>query len=358
MLRAYGLVYNLLRAGVPVHWVIKPGKAFSGIDFTASATDHQNAATVITNHGYRGGPFVIAASDASAALPLIDAWQTAYPATKVHQATADFDGDTQRLLLSSPKLAILNDGNQAITFTYLNNAGIPDANGNVWGPSSPGLLSLPQVAGPTTTNHRDGALFDANGNPNYCQFLTHLGVAQAQNTPEVIAETREFLLSPVHLMAACDSAASFENDATYGHLLTTLGLVSKALPATVTYSGVDRTFMQLDGAFSATGGSFPSYALGPGSSYKLGGVAMMTATGSTEGQWDVWMTGYPDGYCLPTAPTCLNLGKVSYLGGHQYTTTLPISTHPTTQGVRLFLNSLFDSPCSLVADRIFADGFQ
>src|SRR5204862_378579 len=39
-------------------------------------------------------------------------------------------------------------------------------------------------------------------------------------------------------------------------------------------------------------------------------------------------------------------GKVSYLGGHQYTVALPISTHPKTQGVRYFLNSMFEAPCA------------
>jgi uncharacterized repeat protein (TIGR01451 family) len=41
-----------------------------------------------------------------------------------------------------------------------------------------------------------------------------------------------------------------------------------------------------------------------------------------------------------------NKGKVSYLGGHKYTTDLPISANPETQGVRYFLNSLFEAPCT------------
>src|SRR5262249_31632328 len=63
MLRAYGLIYELLRNGVPVRWVIKTGKTFQGVDFTASATDHQTNAAIVA-HGYRGGPFVIDAADA------------------------------------------------------------------------------------------------------------------------------------------------------------------------------------------------------------------------------------------------------------------------------------------------------
>ena len=44
MLKAFGLVYSLLRQGVPVQWVIRPGKAHLGVDFTTSAIDHQSRA--------------------------------------------------------------------------------------------------------------------------------------------------------------------------------------------------------------------------------------------------------------------------------------------------------------------------
>ncbi|HEX7601475.1 MAG TPA: hypothetical protein VF316_07720, partial [Polyangiaceae bacterium] len=87
-------------------------------------------------------------------------------------------------------------------------------------------------------------------------------------------------------------------------------------------------------------------ALPAGDSYKAGGVTMLTAHNAPEGTWDVWMTGFLDGACPPFQEKCGAAGKVSYLGGHQYTTSLPISTNPKTQGVRMFLNSLFDSTCA------------
>jgi uncharacterized repeat protein (TIGR01451 family) len=58
------------------------------------------------------------------------------------------------------------------------------------------------------------------------------------------------------------------------------------------------------------------------------------------------MTGYVDGVCKPGVASCGTLGKVSYLGGHQYSTNVPISSNPKTNGVRMFLNSLFDSSCA------------
>src|ERR1043165_9663056 len=64
-LKAFGLVYRMLANGVPGQWVIRTGKAHLGVDFTADAVDVRTNAT-IQGHGYRGGPFVIAAPDATA----------------------------------------------------------------------------------------------------------------------------------------------------------------------------------------------------------------------------------------------------------------------------------------------------
>ena len=89
MLKAYGLVYALLRNGVPVRWVILSGKASGQADFTASARDHKTQ-VVISNYAYRGGPFVVDSADAAAAIPLINAWQTANTTTAVHEATTGF----------------------------------------------------------------------------------------------------------------------------------------------------------------------------------------------------------------------------------------------------------------------------
>ena len=38
-------------------------------------------------------------------------------------------------------------------------------------------------------------------------------------------------------------------------------------------------------------------------------------------------------------------GKVSYLGGHQYSTNVPVTSGSESQGTRLFLNALFEADC-------------
>lgn len=354
MLRAYGLVYELLRQNVPVRWVIKNGKKNGDADFTASATDVSSGAA-IDAHAYRGGPWVIDAADAAAAMPVIEAWQTDYPETAVHEATAVFSGDVSRVLVVAPTIAMMADGNQKIARKYMLAAGIPDSVGDPgWPDSSPDMLDPEELAGPDTVdNHHDGALFDADGDPVYCQFMSmHWAVGDAVKNPDVVAEMREFLGYPTHFFAECQAVNAFENLAPHGYFLTNKGFLFGDGPKVYDYYQQDTPFAQLDGEFLSVGGSEPAYTLPPGEQYKSDDIVMITEAGTPVGVNDVWMTGFLDGICpgLETEPglsaACLTAGKVSYLGGHEYDIDLPISQNPTTQGTRLFLNSLFEAPCS------------
>lgn len=355
MLRAYGLVYELLRQGVPVRWVIRSGKQPGDSDFETSATDLLSGAAIAA-HGYRGGPWVIDAADAGAALPTIEAWQVDNPDTAVHEATGGFSGDVARTLIVAPTIAMMADGNQKIARKYMMAAGIPDSVGDYgWPDSSPDMLDPVELSGPDLmTNPHDGALFDADGDPVYCQFMSmHWAVKDAQQNPEVVAEMREFLAYPTHLFAECQAVNAFENLEPHGHFLTEKGFLIGAQPKAYDYYQHDTPFAQLDGPFLSVGGSEPAYSLGPGEMYKGSDVVMITEAGTPIGVNDVWMTGFIDGLCpgLEDAPPglsadCLTAGKVSYLGGHEYGVDLPISENPTTQGARLFLNSLFEAPCS------------
>jgi hypothetical protein len=331
MFLAYGLVYQLLLNGVPVSWVIKPGKRLSTVaaspmgatemgttatytttadhhlavgdivriagvgaagyngsltvtsvpsattftvtlsvsglpasgggtvtpsDFTASATDKQSG-TPISAHAYRGGPFVVDQADAAAATPIITAWQTANPTTKVHVATAPFTGFVKRELIAAPTIAMFADGNQQIAQAYLNAAKIPDSQGNPWPNTSPDLLTPAQVAGTTCagtsdcigTPHNDGALFDANHVPRYCQMMsmhwdrgcTTVGCtaanpdAQSVIGREVVREYRAFLQFPTHLFTECQAANAVENN-------TNANVTIAAGPGGATESGTTATF--------------------------------------------------------------------------------------------------------------------
>ena len=162
----------------------------------------------------------------------------------------------------------------------------------------------------------------------------------------MVAEVREYLNNPVHFFAECQAVNAFENLDPYGFFLTPHGFEIGDSPDMVEHYNAGSPYHQFDGVFEAVGGSEPSYSLPQGDEYLAGGITMITGAGTPVGIEDVWMTGYLDGACPPDEPECGSYGKVSYLGGHEYKTDLPISTHPDTQGTRLFLNSLFEAPCA------------
>lgn len=347
MLEAYGLVYALLKAGVPVRWVIAPQKQNGGVDFVADAVDLESGAQV-AQHGYRGGPWVVDAADVPEAMPVVEAWLQANPNTTVHEATAAFVGPVARVLIAAPTIAMFADGNQKIARKYMMAAKIPDSTGDpLWPDTSPDMLTPEEVAGPTDSSHNDGALFDEDGHPVYCQLMSmHWGVGDAQKLPEVVAEVREYLTNPVHFFAECQAVNAFENLAPHGFFLTTKGFLIGTGPKMYDYSQMDSPYAQIDGPFLSVGGSEPAYSLPPGETYKASDTVMITEKGTPIGVNDVWMTGVLDGVCPKSGEGCLTKGKVSYLGGHEYSVSLPISANPQTQGTRLFLNSLFEAPCA------------
>ncbi|MCU0661522.1 MAG: MopE-related protein [Myxococcota bacterium] len=335
MLKAYGLVYQLLLAHVNVYWLIKTPKEASGVDFVASA---ENVATqaVIPDHGYRGGPFAIAAADTLRALDVIESWWQAKHVTTVHIATAQFTGPVARILRKVPRIGIMANGKtEIISFNYMRAAGIPDSRIQQW-PAAvdktavyegyPDILSVAEVRGPTETNDRDGALFDAFGEPVFCELMTmHWDVVDRDEA--AIAEIREYLHSPVHFFAECQSVNAVEN-AINGRFLTPNGYEIDTQPDEVDILNPYLPFSQLDGEFKTVGGSEPSYSLPEGDSYYDAGVVMVTAKDTPIGKQDVWMTGYLDGLCkiddvFPTklggpwapAPGLECPGKISYLGG-------------------------------------------
>ena len=314
MLRAYGLVYDLLTKGVPVRWVIDSAKVQDGVDFMATSTDVASGDPV-PMHGYRGGPWVIDAGDAADALPIVQDWQALYPEVAVHEADADFSAEVGIYLVVAPTIAMIADGNQKIARGYMQAAGIPDSTGDLtWPDASPDMLDIDELQGPTDVDHRDGLLFDEDGAPVYCQLMSmHWGVGDAEQNPEVVAEVREYLNNPVHFFAECQAVNAFEN---IGFFLTPNGFEIGDQPNEVDHFNPSSPYAQLDGPFQTVGGSEPSYSLPMGDTYLAGGITMITEAGTAEGINDVWMTGYLDGTCPPSEPECGSLGKISYLGGH------------------------------------------
>jgi hypothetical protein len=197
MFQAYGLIYQLMRQGVHVHWVINPNKTWHALpcnsttdpcawdcalegsgmkcpyptaspDFTATVKwiwDDKKTATrdaTLGTHAYRGGPFVIDSADHDAALAIIDIWndKTKWAAnpwalrsvntiiTTVHEATTPFTANSAREMIAAPTIAVFADGNEGIATGYLRAAGIPQSNGTEFPSGNCGA----STCGPGTIN--------------------------------------------------------------------------------------------------------------------------------------------------------------------------------------------------------------
>lgn len=226
------------------------------------------------------------------------------------------------------------------------------------------------------------------------------GQAFTYNGHEVVAEVREFLGYGTHFFAECQAVNAYENTTPNpgypylddpgrdGHFLTTTGTppaCSATTPCTDSnYKCTNGTcqpqpqtwqdmpgyevaqapssakvlrpevpYNQFDGAFGITGGSEPAYNLSTylGTTYKNNRQVTLLTGPDGPGDQDLWMTGYLDG-CNDvvigkgqhhdTAPCA---GKISYLGGHQYSTSVPVTSGSMAIGTRLFLNALFEADC-------------
>ena len=247
--------------------------------------------TAISSHGYRGGPFVVDAADAEAAGAIIDAWndmstwdanpwarRSVFHVVTVHETTAAFTGNVRKEMVQPPTIAVFSDGNEDIATGYLRAAGIPQSNGLEFptakcgvddcgpGTDNPDMLTVQSIMGDMGTcdapnaDHRNGALFNDDGTPAFCQIMSmHWGVADRETVEcnggacpatqaecsgetftyhghEVVAEVRAFLSFPTHFFAECQAVNAYENtvpnpewpylddEGRLGHFLTTEGM--------------------------------------------------------------------------------------------------------------------------------------
>ncbi len=486
MFQAYGLIYRLLQNNIHVYWMIDPQKMYhptacndsanpcawdcgvegSGVkctyptsspDFMATTkviwddTGAVARGTMLGTHGYRGGPFAVDAADHDAALAIIDAWntqgtvpRTVFHVVSVHETTAPFTGNVGRMMIHPPTIAVFADGHEDIATGYIRAAGIPQSSGAEFpaqtcgtsncgpGTANPDMLTEEAIMGPLGTcanpnlDHKNGALFKADGSPAYCQIMSmHWNVSDREkvqcngttcpqmqsqctgnityNGHEVVAEVRSFLQYGTHFFAECQAVNAYENTVPNpawpflddmgrdGHFLTTTGTLptcSNAMPCTdPDYQCTNGTcqpkagtwldipgyevstqpastevrvihpeipYNQFDGMFGTTNGSEPSYNLSTylNTQYKNNRQVTLLTGANGPGDQDLWMTGYLDG-CgqvilkgnAPGSTPDACGGKISYLGGHQYSTTVPVTSGSQSQGTRLFLNALFEADC-------------
>jgi hypothetical protein len=157
VIRAYGLVYQLVRSGIAVYWVIDNNKqSVTGVDLTVQydggvpvylfnwSTGVEGNPPSIGNGGhlinYRGGPFVVDGSDFLRASTVLQAYATTFGNVNVHVSNVAFRGYSKRTMAGGwsaggatpPKLALLDIGSngsgaknsEVVIRQYLTRAGL------------------------------------------------------------------------------------------------------------------------------------------------------------------------------------------------------------------------------------------
>jgi hypothetical protein len=134
VLRAYGLVYQLIRNDIAVYWVIDGAKtAIDGVDLTIqyaggfpvlyydwSPEDPPPASPPTTQHAidYRGGPFVVDGSDYARASVVLKGFRSTFQNVNVHVSNVAFRAYAKRTMAGrwnaggtvAPKVALLDIG--------------------------------------------------------------------------------------------------------------------------------------------------------------------------------------------------------------------------------------------------------
>ncbi len=166
VIRAYGLVYQLVRNNIAVYWVINPAKtSATDVDLSvqygggppaflydwpgggASSTPPTSG----TKIDYRGGPFVVDGSDYDRAVAVLNSYRTTFQNVNVHVSNVAFQGEVAKTMAGGwsaggtvpPKLALLDIGSdgagaknsEVVIRGYLQRAGLdtPGAAGTASG---------------------------------------------------------------------------------------------------------------------------------------------------------------------------------------------------------------------------------
>lgn len=308
-LKAYGLIVYLLNNNVHVKWSIKAGKPKNGIDFTAMS--EQIKPTLVSgavSKDFKGGPFVIFASDTTGVASLIDAFYTSNSLTganrpQVYRITADAEYVDIRYDLAGfrPKAAILTDGgNQNIHLAYMTAASIPTESYA----TSQGTDLL--------TN-----CFTFASEPHN----TNSGTA----VDNAISAIKDFVTKGGNFLAQCEAINNYENNS-LGRFQASGGLTiaNTNIATTLTYSNPDLSFSQYEGSYNASiGGSLKNWRFVGSAINNQHDHATGTGTNIAVIGASVSKHYYDKG------------GLVFYVGNHSFATTSLAGIN----GIRMYMNA-------------------
>ncbi|HET7825392.1 MAG TPA: hypothetical protein VFK90_08660, partial [Anaeromyxobacter sp.] len=173
VIRAYGLVYQLVRNNIAVYWIIAPNKAaLTSADLTIQygngvpaflydwSTGNPSATAPTASHSitYIGGPFVVDGSDFARASQVLQNYRSLYGAVNVHVSNVAFQANVAKTMAGGwsaggsvpPKLALLDIGSSG--------AGTKNSEVVIQGYLTQAGLDFPGAAGTATGTH--GQIYD------------------------------------------------------------------------------------------------------------------------------------------------------------------------------------------------------
>jgi len=303
-MKAYGLINSLLASNVPVIWAISSGKTNGQVDFVASTTRiFPTAQTTPSNRSFRSGAYIVTPSFTNRASPVISSWGNS---VAVYRTLTNQLIDVRYTLTTKPQIIILDVGNNvAIHSNVLVEAGIPSGQITV--------RSGAQIATLAATS-----CFTIITSPHY-----------ADATDGDALAIRGFVENGGNFLAQCHAVLNFEDNASGGRFMTTLGGFDRNDNGPFLYPNADSAYSQIDGILiSGPGGSLEDFDLNPGSQYKEPSfpVIRKSSTSPTGSVRAVMSKLHPGG-----------LGSlVFYLGGHSYGN----GTVEAINGRRLYMNAV------------------
>lgn len=143
-LKPYGLVYQLVKSGIAVNWIINPNKSFvdesnkvDQIDLSVSGKTTRTGSVSTGIKDLKAGSFLIAAESMTLAAPIMESWVTENPGLTVYwQLDAIIDAPLYGAITSFPTTVIYPaDGNitstakTSIEDAFFIRAGIPESSG-------------------------------------------------------------------------------------------------------------------------------------------------------------------------------------------------------------------------------------
>ncbi|HVA30485.1 MAG TPA: DUF11 domain-containing protein [Gaiellaceae bacterium] len=366
MWKSYGLLYRLLENGVPVHWGILEGKtATTTADFTVGSVKDARTGTALGSWSYAGGPFIIDSADAAVALPLIQSWWAANGnQPNVHEALTGFGADVNVTLRSAPRIAN-EEVNASIAIAYYNAAGIPDSAGNEWTKNSPSILDETAIANGGLFTQGSVCLqrkFDTFVTPHNGGYSYSLSDPSSLGT-RAYAQLDTFVNQGGGWTALCHSILSNENaiqDLTVNGNTAVKSLFATSLPGGkpggfLTSSGFDTISNSTGGGTwrvnPASAGLPVAQSVPTAVAQTLPGGAVQTWPATGTGAPSYWpgteRVGYfdaavdQDNILSGTYHDGTGLGKLTYIGGHSFSTAVPYSGNAEAPYLRAFYNSLF-----------------